>query len=151
MITSIIAVALAVIAVNSNFKLQQQLDETRISQSSQDFSAYRVNEVELKLKESRSRELAAVALLQMNKDLERGLLIALEAAQTAPTFEAQDALRQLLHTSNVKHALSGQEQTEDLITLARSHITRVLTCEERLQYLHEEACATPMPVATTAP
>lgn len=95
---------------------------------------------------SRSRELAAVALLQMNNDLERGLLIAVEAGKMADTPAAQEALRRLLLASSVKPNLGGQERTEDLIALAKTRVTRELTCEERAQYLHEDVvCATPTP------
>jgi WD40 repeat protein len=41
---------------------------------------------------------------------------------------------------------------EDLIALARSRVTRELTCDERVQYLHEDrVCPTPTPEATTTP
>jgi WD40 repeat protein len=59
---------------------------------------------------SRSRELAAVAVNQINIDPERGLLIAIEAAQTATAFESQDALRQLLATAPLR-ILRGHEDT----------------------------------------
>lgn len=56
---------------------------------------------------SRSRELAAVALGQIDKDPERGLLIALEAEKGPDTFETQDAMRQLLLASAVRAVLRG--------------------------------------------
>jgi len=38
---------------------------------------------------------------------------------------------------------------EDLLALAKTRVTRELTCAERVQYLHEErVCATPTPAAT---
>jgi WD40 repeat protein len=41
---------------------------------------------------------------------------------------------------------------QDLIVLAKTRVARELTCEERVQYLHEEVvCATPTPVPTPAP
>ena len=56
---------------------------------------------------SRSRELAAVALAQVDQNPERGLLIAIEAGDTANTYEAQDALRQLLAATRTKRVLRG--------------------------------------------
>ena len=58
---------------------------------------------------SRSRELAAVALSQLAIDPERGVLIAIEAAQAADTFEAQDALRQLLAVWGTNVVLTGKD------------------------------------------
>jgi hypothetical protein len=58
---------------------------------------------------SRSRELAAVALGQIDKDPERGLLIAIEAGRAADTYESQDALRWLLDASRLKAVLRGHE------------------------------------------
>jgi WD40 repeat protein len=58
---------------------------------------------------SRSRELAAVALEQDNIRPERGLLIAIEAAQAADTFESQDALRQIILVSPPLRVLRGHE------------------------------------------
>jgi WD40 repeat protein len=41
---------------------------------------------------------------------------------------------------------------EDLIALAKTRVTRELTCEERVQYLHEDVvCPTPTPATTPAP
>lgn len=51
---------------------------------------------------SRSRELAAIALNQINEDAERGLLIAIEAFNVAPTIQAEAALRQLLFLSKIR-------------------------------------------------
>ena len=58
---------------------------------------------------SRSRELAAVALGQIDIDPERGLLIAIEAEKEADIYEAQDALRQLVFASGVRAVLRGHE------------------------------------------
>lgn len=42
--------------------------------------------------------------------------------------------------------------SEDLIALAKTRVTRDLTCEERVQYLHEDrVCATPPPMAVKTP
>jgi WD40 repeat protein len=58
---------------------------------------------------SRSRELAVVALGQLDQDPERGVLIAMEAEQAADTFEAQDALRQLLAVWGTNVVLTGKD------------------------------------------
>jgi WD40 repeat protein len=58
---------------------------------------------------SRSRELAAIALSQLAIDPERGVLIAIEAAQAADTFEAQEALRQLLAALGIGIVLRGED------------------------------------------
>lgn len=56
---------------------------------------------------SRSRELAAISLAQLNDDAERGLLIAIEAFETAPTLQAEAALRQLLLASKARSRIPG--------------------------------------------
>jgi WD40 repeat protein len=56
---------------------------------------------------SRSRELSAVALGQIDIDPERAILIALEGVQSAPTLEAIDTLRQALAASRARAVLRG--------------------------------------------
>jgi WD40 repeat protein len=62
---------------------------------------------------SRSRELAVVALGQIGQDPERGVLIAMEAERAADTFEAQDALRQLLAAWGTNFVLTGKDVGAD--------------------------------------
>jgi hypothetical protein len=157
---------------------------------------------------SRSRELAAMAMGQLEVDPELSLLLAVEAVETRYTAQAEDALRQTLaspwratlrgHTDSVLSAAyspdgqwivtaggdrtarvwdaeSGQQMmvlehtngvrsvilspdgrwivttgsdgtvwvwpwpdVEDLLAEARSRLARDLTCQERVQYLHED-------------
>jgi WD40 repeat protein len=58
---------------------------------------------------SRSRELAAVALWEIDNDPERAILIALEGVQSEPTLEAMDNLRQALAASQVRAVLRGHQ------------------------------------------
>ncbi len=57
----------------------------------------------------RSRELASIAELQLDKNAERALLIAMAAAQTAPTFEAERSLRLAVAQPLALAVLSGHE------------------------------------------
>jgi WD40 repeat protein/energy-coupling factor transporter ATP-binding protein EcfA2 len=56
---------------------------------------------------SHSRELAAIALGQIDVDPEQSILIALEANESAITFESEDALRQALLGSPLRAVLRG--------------------------------------------
>jgi WD40 repeat protein len=56
---------------------------------------------------SRSRELAAVAISQLDIDPERSILVALEANNASHTFEAEDGLRRALFASRIVAALRG--------------------------------------------
>ncbi|MBI3915045.1 MAG: TIR domain-containing protein [Chloroflexi bacterium] len=164
-----------------------------------------------------SRELAASSISNLNSDPQLAALLAIQADQTAHTYESEDALRQTIrtlplalrgHTSAVNRAgwspdgkqivtasndatariwdaASGRELTtlrghagsvysavwspdgkqivttgadttarihltriEDLVALARTRVTRDLTCAEREKYLHEPPCPTPTPTLT---
>ena len=59
--------------------------------------------------QSRSRELAASAMGQLDIDPERSLALATEAMASARTAEAVDALRRSLETSRVRRTLRGHE------------------------------------------
>jgi len=54
-----------------------------------------------------SRELAAAALNQLDKDPELSLLLAMEAAEKKPTRQAEEALRQALFASHVRVTMRG--------------------------------------------
>ncbi|MBI3240902.1 MAG: hypothetical protein HYZ49_01220 [Chloroflexi bacterium] len=56
---------------------------------------------------SLARQLAAVALNQINADPERAVLLALEAYRTAPLFEAENALHQAFGASQIRLAFRG--------------------------------------------
>jgi len=64
---------------------------------------------DMRSRESRSRELAAVALSQIEVDPERAILIALEANRAAITYESQNALRQALLASRLQVTLREDE------------------------------------------
>jgi WD40 repeat protein len=57
--------------------------------------------------ESRSRELASAALLQLQGDPEVSVLLAVQAEKAAPTIQAVNALRAALAASHVRLALGG--------------------------------------------
>ena len=115
-----------------------------------------------------SRELAASAIGQLEADPELSLLLAIEAVGIEYTAQAEDALRQAVaspwratlrgHTSEVWSAAYSPDgrwivtasddgtarvwwwggDVEDLLAEARSRVARELTCQERVQYLHED-------------
>lgn len=60
---------------------------------------------------ARSRELAAIALTQMNVNAERSLLIALEAIKCTLTFEAEDVLRRALMCVCFRTRLIGHRES----------------------------------------
>ncbi len=60
-------------------------------------------------KVGRSRELAAVAINQIEVDPERAILLSLQAFDSALTFEARDALRRSVLASRVRIGLRGHE------------------------------------------
>ncbi len=60
---------------------------------------------------SRSRELAAAAVSNLNVDPERSVLLALEAVKLTDTYQAVDALHLAAQTSRVKRTLQVNEQS----------------------------------------
>ena len=116
---------------------------------------------------SRSRELAAMAMGQLEVDPELSLLLAIEAVETEYTVQAENALRQAVaspwratlrgHTDWVNSAAYSPDgrwivtaswdntarvwwwgDVKGLLAAARSRVGRELTCQERGQYLHED-------------
>jgi WD40 repeat protein len=76
----------------------------------------------------------------------RGHEGALRSAQFSP-----DGLR-VVTASEDKTARVYLVRIEDLMALAKTRVTRELTCGERAQYLHEDiVCPTPTPAATATP
>ena len=60
---------------------------------------------------SRSRELAAAAVSNLNVDPERSILLALEAVKLTDTYEAVNALHLAVQTSRVRRTLQVNEQS----------------------------------------
>jgi WD40 repeat protein len=58
---------------------------------------------------SKSRELAAAAISNLDIDPERSMLLALEAVSTAHTLEAEDALHKAVTTSRVQRTIDGHD------------------------------------------
>jgi len=56
---------------------------------------------------ARSQQLANTAITQLDIDPQRSTLLALEAVHTAPTTQAEDALRAALAASHLRHVLAG--------------------------------------------
>jgi hypothetical protein len=89
-----------------------------------------------------SRELALDAIIYLNQDPELSVLLAMQAYKTAPTTEAEIALRQSLSVlrpgTNVQINAATIEQLQ---TLAQNWVSRRLTAAECQKYLHQEACS----------
>ena len=114
-----------------------------------------------------SHELASAAIDNLDVDPELGLLLAVKAIETEYTVQSEDALRQAVaspwratlrgHTSSansVAYSPDGRwivtasydgtarvwpwPDVEGLLAAARSRVARELTCQERVQYLHED-------------
>ena len=108
-----------------------------------------------------------MAINQLEVDPELSLLLTIEAVETEYTAQAEDALRQALaspwqatlcrRTDAIFSAAYSPDgrwivtasndgtarvwwwgDVEDLLAEARSRITREFTCQERVQYLHED-------------
>jgi len=75
---------------------------------------------------SRSRELAAQALGQLEVDPELGVLLALEAVEVQPTAEAEAALRESMAASQVRATLTGHQGSVLDVAFSRDG-TRLLT------------------------
>ncbi len=58
---------------------------------------------------SKSRELAAAAITNLDIDPERSILLALEAVSTAHTLEAEDALHKAVAASRVQRTIDGHD------------------------------------------
>ena len=95
-----VGIALAISVVLSILALVQRSTAVRERQRAQQQSQI-----------SRSRELAAEALGQIDLDPELGVLLALEAVEEERTSEAEAALRQTLEASHVRATLIGHDGT----------------------------------------
>jgi WD40 repeat protein len=99
--------------------------------------------------QARSRDLARVAVSQLNVDPERALLLALEANAAAVTFESRDALQQAVETSHLRwlfgqpgeagflHAYFAKDNRH-IVTTGRNGVLRWWSLEAR-----EETAALP--------
>ncbi len=96
----VIAVVLAIVAL---FARQEASKARQIAIEQRDVAV-------AQQKISRSRELAATALAQLPVDPELTLLLGLEAAKSAPTTQAETALRQGLIESHLERAVAAFEQ-----------------------------------------
>jgi hypothetical protein len=94
--TGAVAFALVVSVVLSGFALVQRSTAVRERERA-----------ERQARISRSRELAALAAAQLEIDPELAVLLALEAADVAPTAEAEQTLRRSIVASNVRATLAG--------------------------------------------
>ena len=89
-----------------------------------------------------SRELAADAVIHLDKDPELSVLLAMQALKAAQTEEAEDALRQALNVVRPgNNAQISAASLEQLQTLAQNWVSRRLTNAECKKYLHQEACS----------
>jgi hypothetical protein len=86
--------------------------------------------------EATSRELAAMALLNLEKDPELSILLALEAVSESDTPEAIEALRLAVDASEI-------EDVDELLRLAEQRLTRWWTPEECEKYLRRTECPPP--------
>jgi len=76
------------------------------------------NEAVAQERSSRSRELAANALLNLAADPSLSLLLAIEAAETEPTPEAENALRQALLEPQPAAVLAGHDDSVGEVALS---------------------------------